>query len=719
MKNKPKILLVDDEPINIKLLHGILRKFDLEVLVATSGEEALKVAAGKDFALILLDIMMPGMDGFDCAERLREKPETRSTPIIFVTAINKDQSHIFRGYELGAVDYLFKPVEPDILRSKVRTFVELQAQRQGIQRAADRLGALVGELEQSRKALEDSERRYRIVADYNYDWESWIGPDGDTLYVSPACERISGYPRERFINDSNFMETLIHSDDMAVWRDFLLSENAADGDSIDFRIYNNSARVRWVNAVKRTVEEDGEHLGNRVSLRDVTDRKELQERMQYQALHDPMTGLPNRSLCLERIQRARQRSRQNEGMFAVMLLDLDRFKVINESMGHAAGDKFLAEISERLRSVVGEMDTVGRFGGDEFVLILEDVADTDFILEMAWEIMNVIKVPFITDGEELRSSASMGVVVVDNKVLRQSSESILHDAHIALYTSKEEGKGIFSVFREDMREKAVKIITLENDLRRALSHDEFLLHYQPLVDMGTCAVSGFETLVRWQHPERGLVSPGEFIPIAEESGLIVDMGEWILRNACSTFTRWLKDTHVTGNLFFSVNISPRQFREASLVPMVADILKTTGLEPRLLKLEITETVLMLDVMDSVKKLMSLKDLGVTLSIDDFGTGYSSMSYLQKFPIDQLKVDLSFVQRLDRDADSIEIVRAIINLAHALRLSVVAEGIETTAQRDLLYSLQCDYGQGYLFSRPVPEAEAHALLLDPNGCKFFQ
>ncbi|GAB7022779.1 two-component system response regulator [Salidesulfovibrio brasiliensis] len=715
MHSQTDILLVDDEPINIKLLKGILKQFDLNFITASSGEEALRVSAGRDFALILLDVMMPGMDGFECAERLREKPETRNTPIIFVTAINKEQDHIFRGYELGAVDYLFKPVEPEVLRSKVRTFVELQVQRKSLQKAADKLGQVVRKLQDSREALEESERRYRIVADYNYDWESWFGPEGDMLYVSPASERISGYSRERFMNDPRLMESIIHPDDLPLWREFLVADSGDDDETIDFRIYNSSARIRWVNAVKRKVVEDDKWLGNRVSLRDVTERKELKERMHHLSLHDPMTGLPNRSLCMERVSRAQRRSRHLGKYFGVILLDLDRFKVVNESLGHVAGDKLLSEVASRLLGLVGDLDSVGRFGGDEFVLLLEEIDSPDVVESVANKVVAALRQPFLIGGEEIRLSASLGVVISDGTT-EESSEDILHSAHIAMYKSKEGGKDQYQTFADTMKEQAVRMLTLEKDLRRALREEQFLLHFQPLVNLRDRVVSGFEVLVRWQHPGRGLVSPGEFIPIAEESGIIVEMGEWILRKACTTFKKWMNGCPNDNDFFLSVNISARQFRESSLVPMVAETIASTGISPRRLKLEITETVVMLDVMDSIKKLRALKDLGIMLSIDDFGTGYSSMSYLQKFPLDQLKVDLSFVQRLDRDPDSIEIVRAIINLAHALRLSVVAEGIETPAQRDLLNSLQCDYGQGYLFARPLPEGEAHDIFAEPTCLK---
>ncbi len=708
MDERVDVLIVDDERINLRLLEGVLKVFDLNIITVTSGKEALDLLHSHDFALVLLDVMMPEMDGFTTAEKIRENKVTKNIPIIFITAISKEQRHVFRGYELGAVDYLFKPVEPNILKSKVNTFVELHRKKRGLEDATRRLEATVEELQASQKALEESERRYRTVADYNYDWESWHDCDGKALYISPSCERISGYTPEKFMKDPRFIEQIIHRDDLELWRKFNHGSDADGDDSLDFRIFNKNNRMRWLSLVRRTVlDEDGNSLGIRSSMRDITSRKLIENRVQHQALHDPLTGLANRTLLLDRVRQAMDRAKRFNKYFAIVFMGLDRFKVINDSMGHSFGDKLLVTIGGRLRESVRSQDTVSRFGGDEFVVLLEELDSVDQAKGIVNSIGLITKEPLSIDGREIRVTASIGLEVGRND--GQAPNERIQNAHIAMYDAKSGGKDKVSVFNRKMRDKAVKEMTIESELRRALNENQFELYYQPIFDLASMKLFGFEALVRWNHPERGMVGPGEFIHIAEETGLIVDIGKWVLEEGARTMRTWQGTVPEAEGLSIAVNISAKQFREAGLVDSVRSILEVSGLPPDCLKLEITETVVMVDASDSVLKLDMLKDLGVILSIDDFGTGYSSMSYLQKFSIDQLKVDLSFVQRLDVDPESIEIVRAIINLAHGLSLRVVAEGIENRQQLSLLYSLQCDYGQGYLVARPMPEAKAEEFI----------
>lgn len=708
MDQRVDVLIVDDERINLRLLEGVLRVFDLNIITVTSGMEALELMNQHDFALVLLDVMMPEMDGFTTAEKIRENEGTRNIPIIFVTAISKEQRHVFRGYELGAVDYLFKPVEPSILKSKVNTFVELHRKRRGLEEATRRLEGMVEELQASKQALEESEQRYRTVADYNYDWESWHDSTGKPLYISPSCERISGYSPERFMQDPGFMEQIIHRDDLELWRKFNAGMEADEDQSLDFRIFNKNNRMRWLSLVRReVVDEQGNPLGIRSSMRDITSRKLIENRVQHQALHDPLTGLANRTLLLDRVRQAMDRAQRLKSYYAIVFMGLDRFKVINDSMGHSFGDKLLVNIGVRLSECVRKQDTVSRFGGDEFVVLLEELDSIQQAKDIVEKIVEAAKAPLDIDGREVRITASVGLDVARDAT--QEPTERVQNAHIAMYAAKAAGKDNVSVFNRKMRDKAVKEMTIESELRQALERKQFELYYQPIFDLTAMRLSGFEALIRWNHPERGMVGPGEFIHIAEETGLIVDIGQWVLKEATRTMKQWQKAHPDADGLTISVNISAKQFREAGLVESVRGILEHTGFPPKYLKLEITETVVMVDASDSVLKLEMLKDLGVILSIDDFGTGYSSMSYLQKFPIDQLKVDLSFVQRLDVDPESIEIVRAIINLAHGLSLRVVAEGIENRQQLHLLYSLQCDYGQGYLVARPLPEAKAEKFI----------
>lgn len=708
--NTIDILVVDDERINLKLIEGILKGDDLNVVVASSGPEALKKLKNRDFAVALLDVMMPGMDGFELAEELRSTEAARNVPIIFITAISKEQRHVFRGYELGAVDYLFKPVEPEILRGKVSIFADLHRKKRSLEETTERLESSIAELEESRIALENSEQRYRMVADYNYDWESWVDPDGQSIYVSPSCERISGYDANRFLEDAEFFQRLIHPDDLPVWDNFMQDHSEDSGEELDFRIYHKNARVKWVSLVKNAIEdEEGKSLGIRMSLRDVTNRKQMEEQLKYSTLHDPLTGLPNRALFLDRVGRAVDRSKRKQHYFAVLFINLDRFQVFNDHYGHSVGDKILVGVGARLSMAVRTVDTVARFGGDEFVILIEEMVRKTDVTDLVKGVQDAFSEPIEIDGVEFNVTASMGLDVTKNG--DGDRDALVHNSQLAMYKAKEGGKKRYVVYNKKMREGVINVLAVENDLQRALKAREFEAYFQPLVNLADGSLYGFEALARWNHPTRGMVSPGEFIPVAEETGLIVELGAQILEDACSTLNSWRDKFPLANDLTMAVNISAKQFGESTLVPEVKKILDKSGLPPQYLKLEITETVVMLDAMESSNRLNLLKSLGILLSIDDFGTGYSSMSYLQKFPMDQLKVDLSFVQRMEKGPENIEIVRAIVNMAHSLRLRVVAEGIETERQRDLLYSLQCDYGQGYLYSKPLQRKDAEEFVKD--------
>ncbi|MDD3312583.1 EAL domain-containing protein [Pseudodesulfovibrio sp.] len=704
---KADVLVVDDERINLKLIEGILKNQNLNLVLASDGREALQAIDRHDFAVALLDIMMPDMDGFELAEKLRDDERSRTMPIIFITAISKEQRHVFRGYELGAVDYLFKPVEPEILRSKVTVFADLHRNKRTLEKTTRRLEAVVGELEASRRALEKSEQRYRMVADYNYDWESWISPDGSFTYVSPSCERISGYTPSRFLDDPEFLGRIIHHDDLSAWQNFMFA-SSTDDSGLTFRIYHNDARVRWISMVKHAISSDeGKDLGIRMSMRDITSRKRMEEQLKHSQLHDPLTGLPNRGLFLDRVERAIDHSGKNGNYFTVLFINIDRFQVINDHYGHTTGDKVLVRIATLLAQVVRTGDTLARFGGDEFVILMEDLPRKADVRDAVRAVQAAFEEPLELEGSRFAISASMGFQITRNSEVDKAD--LVHNAQLAMYKAKSAGKNRSREYSPRMREGIVNILAVENDLKRALSAGEFEPFFQPLVNLADGTLYGFEALARWRHPERGLVGPGEFIPVAEETGLIVPLGVQVLHDACASFRQWRERYAGAESLTLAVNISAKQFGEPSLVHDVRRILEETTLPSHRLKLEITETVVMLDAMKSTGRLNGLKALGIMLAIDDFGTGYSSMSYLQKFPVDQLKIDLSFVRHMEKAPENIEIIRAMVNMAHSLRLQVVAEGIETERQRDLLYSLQCDYGQGYLYSKPVPADQAEDMV----------
>ena len=449
----------------------------------------------------------------------------------------------------------------------------------------------------------------------------------------------------------------------------------------------------WTGAVLEN--EQGHLVGLTVSGRDISERKALEGELAHQAFHDPLTTLPNRALFLDRLQHAVARLTRDGRHFAVLFVDLDRFKVINDSLGHGVGDRLLIDVSRRLQSCVRPGDTVARLGGDEFGMLLEDIDTTAPAQVVADRIADTLQHPFLLEGREVFITASIGLALTEAGDLRP--ESILRDADMAMYRAKSNGKARCEVFDKGMSEQAVAQLELEIDLRGALARRDFTLHYQPIVDLTTGRVIEMEALIRWAHPARGLLPPGDFITITEVTGLIVPVGNWVLMEACRQMRQWQR---LFPSLTVSVNLSARQLQEASLYRDVAEALRTTGLHPSALKLEITESVLMADASAALSKLRALKELGVQIAIDDFGTGYSSFSYLNRFPVNTLKVDKSFIHPLAEAPDNAAIVRAIVTLATSLNLSVTAEGIETEAQLQQLRALGCQRGQGHYFARAL-------------------
>jgi diguanylate cyclase (GGDEF)-like protein len=445
----------------------------------------------------------------------------------------------------------------------------------------------------------------------------------------------------------------------------------------------------------------------------IHEREQAEKRLAHQAYHDPLTNLPNRALLLDRLGQVVERSkRRDEYLYAVLFLDLDRFKTINDSLGHAVGDLLLIETGKRLEECVRKLDTVARLGGDEFVIILEEIASWKEAIRVAKRIRGLVGEPFRIEGHEIHTSISAGIVLSPTAYDRP--EDLLRNADIAMHRAKEAGRGRFKVFHTQMHEQAIHQIQLENELRLAIKNDEFVLHYQPIVKLEDESLAGVEALIRWQRPGAALVSPMEFIPPAEDTGLILPIGAWVVRLACEHMAAWQRLNLAGEHLLVSVNLSAKQFAAPGLVETVAEALRDSGLVPECLKIEITESAVMDNAHVAVSTLRRLKNLGVRISIDDFGTGYSSLSYLQRFPIDFLKIDRSFVSRMTEDAGSLEIVHTIVTLAHGLRLGVIAEGVETPDQAEMLREMGCEYAQGYFFARPLPEADLFTMLRKERG-----
>lgn len=442
---------------------------------------------------------------------------------------------------------------------------------------------------------------------------------------------------------------------------------------------------------------------------DLTQQKRLETRLRHQALHDALTGIANRALCVERIDTALQRAkRRPDYRHAVIFLDLDRFQIINDTLGYSVGDAVLVETAQRLRGVVRELDTVARIGGDEFVVLMEEFDCYKRPIQAIKRIRKALEAPILTQGHEVTVTASIGLAL--GQTPADSAVEVLRNAHLAMHRAKSMGRSQVKSFTPSLLARTLNVVRLESDMDRALARGEFFLEFQPILQLGAGQqLFGFEALARWRHPERGLIMPAEFIPVAEDSGKVVELGYWALREGSRILNQWRGRHPHLRDAMLSVNLSPQQVPKADFLPRMRDILEETGLPARNLKLEVTETALMQSGATVLNKLEELRDMGVTFSVDDFGTGYSSLAYLTRLPLDHLKIDLSFVRMLESGRQSLEIVRTIIQLATSLRLDVVAEGVETLNQQKILQGLGCEYFQGYLFARPLPEAEAEEFL----------
>jgi diguanylate cyclase (GGDEF)-like protein/PAS domain S-box-containing protein len=557
----------------------------------------------------------------------------------------------------------------------------------------------ISEYKKLAEALKASEEEYRTIAENTYDWEMWIHCNGSIRYVSPSCERISGYKVEDFISGNIKVLEILHPDDHHLWKQFL-SDPDSQHENLDLRLFKKDGLMCWVSLAGHEVfDSDEESLGIRLTLRDITKRKFMEKQLHYEALHDPLTGLANRNLCLDRIIHSLERAaRRDDYHFAVVFMDLDRFKVINDSLGHSVGDKLLIEVSKRLLSEIRELDTVSRFGGDEFVILLEELGEPDEAVKIIDRLDAKLKEPMILEGHTISLEASYGVVL--DPAGHGEPDKILQNANIAMHQAKDSERSKIKVFNPEMLDQARLAMTMQNDLKKGIENNDFYLVYQPVYSLLENKIVGFEALVRWEHPEKGLIMPGDFIPISEESRTIIELGQWIINRACEQTSQLISNYKNAENIVISVNVSAKQFTDPDLLKIILAALNANKLPSANIKIEITETAIMERHDLAVEILDKLNSAGVRVSIDDFGTGYSSMSNLQSFPLEQLKIDLSFVSQIDQSSENMEIVRAIVNLAHNLGLNVVAEGIENEQQQNILMGLGCEYGQGYYYSRPV-------------------
>ena len=583
------ILIVDDTLENLRLLSTMLIKQGYNVRKAINGKMALTAVQTVVPDLILLDIMMPEMDGYEVCQRLKANQQTAKIPVIFLSALNEVFDKV-KAFEVGAVDYISKPFQFEEVLVRV----------------------------QNQMALKSAQR--------------------EILKLNTELEE---------------------------------------------KVKERTQQLEFANA-----------------------------RLLKMALYDSLTGLPNRALFLERLEKALNRAKADSVyQFAVLFLDCDRFKVVNDSLGHLVGDELLIAVARRLEASLSQKDTLSRLGGDEFAILLTDIQDLNYTTFVADGILESLSSPFQLQGHEVFISASIGIALGNSTV--HQPEHLLRDADTAMYRAKALGKGQYHIFAPAMHDAALQLLHLESNLRKAINQQEFIVHYQPIIDLSDGKIAGFEALVRWQHPQYGMISPQSFIPIAEETSLIIPIDRWVLQQACHQLRLWQKEKLTDYPLFISVNLSARQFAQLDLIDQIDQILTETQLNPQCLKLEITESAIMDNVNFAAVILQKLRERSIGLSIDDFGTGYSSLSYMHSFPVSSLKIDRSFVQRLDGNPENLGLIPAIISIAKTMGMSAIAEGIETTQQLNQLKTFGCDFGQGYLFSKPVEAQRATELIGSVN------
>ena len=564
-------------------------------------------------------------------------------------------------------------------------------------------------LARQNRELRRSEERFRSLVRNSIDVQLITTADGRITYESAAVERVLGHRVEDRLG-RNALDDL-HPDDR-VWAEQMLGDVArlpASQVSAEVRVRHADGSWLVIEAVAKNLLQDPAVGGIVVNYRDVTGRKSLEDELKRQAFHDSLTGLANRALFADRLQHASSRAERAPTTLAVLFVDLDDFKTVNDSLGHSEGDLLLTEVAERLRAAVRAGDTIARMGGDEFAILIEDPVEGETPVDVGRRLLAQLEAPFVHGAKELFVRASIGIAVTRGR--DHTPEEVLRNADVAMYTAKSNGKNRLEVFEPGMHTAALTRLALKGDLERALERNEFTLVYQPIVRLGEGRITGVEALIRWQHRERGLVGPTDFIPVAEETGLILPLGRWVLEQACAQAATW--NAMSPEPITMSVNVSGRQLQQPAFPAEVAAVLASTRLKPELLTLELTESVLMQDAEAATAMLVELKNLGVRLAIDDFGTGYSSLNYLRRFPIDELKIDRSFVSSLDDGPTQSAVVLSILRLSETLHLETVAEGIEEPSQLAALRELGADLGQGYLFARPL-DPPAMTKLITANA-----
>ena len=714
-KKTVKVLVIEDDPNYFILVNerlSINHDPVFEVIRSKHMQSGLERLGENDIDIVLLDLLLPDSEGLNSFTSVHKAFPT--VPVIILTSMDDDKLAA-QAIALGAQDYLtkgsfdrellIKSICYAISRNRVQT--ELQKYYQ--------------ESEHSKQTLQDRDERFRSLvsnipgAVYRYT----LSTDNKWYmeFVSDMIMAISGLPASAFMErDINtYFEKILPQDLPLLQEAFHKAVREGALFSVDYRVRHSNGDFRWVHDQGRAIRNGGGkiiHVDGVIS--DITERTKEKERFNQLVSYDSLTNLPNRELFVDRLDQAIGQARRKKETGAVLALDLDHFKRINDTLGHPIGDQLIKAVSVRLLKTLFDSDTVTRISGGTFIILLPRIMKTGHAENVANKLLMAFKSPFLVNEHELFTSCSIGIALFPND--GETSDILIKNADAAMHISKERGKDRFQLYSSAIANNSFERLVLENSLRRALERNEFRLYYQPQLDLRTGKSIGVEALIRWQHPDLGFIPPMEFIPIAEETGLIHSIGEWVLKTACEQKKIW--DQQGFKYLRVSVNLSARQFHYANLVDMIGDVIKRTGIDAQDLDLELTESTIMEHLEETTETLRKLKEMGTHISIDDFGTGYSSLMYLKTFPIDTIKIDKSFVKDMTTDSDDQAITQAIISMAHSLKLDVVAEGVETKEQLELLRSQNCDIIQGYLFSRPVPADDIPSLLLNGAAKKIL-
>ena len=692
------ILLVDDEERMLESLRNLMVTSGYNVITAVDGNDAVAKLNEHSIDLMLLDLQMPGFTGHQVMDYV-EDHGIETTVIVVSGETSFDAvSQVLRR---RAYDYIKKPYAPDELLQTVENAVKMR-----------RLEVEHGEI---RERLEESEKLHRYLINNSPDIIYMLDHQGNFSFVNDQTLSLLGYEKEELVD--NHYTDIVHYEDVEQ-ANYVFGERRARGDratrtvELRFKCKDGDRAPRYfetntlpISLAVEDVTADDELVGIYGVARDITDRKEAERTINFQAYHDLLTHLPNRSLFKDRLNLAIAQARRSNQRLAVMFLDLDRFKIVNDTLGHLCGDELLQAVSARLQECLREGDTLARFGGDEFTLLLPQIYGTEDAEAIARKIIDKIKEPFYIDNHEIYVTISIGIAMYPHDGI--TMDNLVRNADIAMYHIKGRGKNDYQFYNDSMNEVSVKRLSLEGDLHRALETDQFRLHFQPQVDVVSGQIVAVEALIRWQHPELGLISPTEFVAVAEETGLIVPIGTWVMETACKTLKAW-HDEGFNG-LRMAVNLSALQVEHKTFVDVITQVLSKYQLSGHHLEVEITENLIMQDMENAINKLAELSSMGIKIAVDDFGTGYSSLSYLQKLPIDTIKIDRSFVHEIQSVEDETPIVDAIIAMASGLKLNLIAEGVETKAQMEYLRQRGCSEMQGYFYGPPLPPDRIKRML----------